>query len=333
MSNASAILLISGPGGEAQGWGDLSVTQYLQRCIASLGYVCDIAWVESLADLEFALAERSYALAWSALYYLTSRSDIIGIPPDALWVADWLDSQRQAYIGPDAEALKNLILKFNTHRLLAAAKLPVPRHFLVCGDAAIPDCPLPAFVKPNGESRSIGISDSSVCLDRAALEAQVRSLQQELGQDVLIEEFLPGDEYTVLVLGNGERQEILPGKVTVSEQHYGKYRVLRSDLRGVGLTNVSLPQEHSQEAEQLARAAIKACNCSDHVRLDMRVGADDRLHVIEINAIPGLKPLRSWSPQIYSLYHPSRLGPEEEYRQMIKLIITAALEREANLQI
>jgi D-alanine-D-alanine ligase len=59
----------------------------------------------------------------------------------------------------------------------------------------------------------------------------------------------------------------------------------------------------------------------------MRVDARGCLRVMEINGIPGLKPVKSWSPQIYSLYHPSEGGPMEEYRSMLHLIVHSALER------
>jgi D-alanine-D-alanine ligase len=321
------LLLLTGPGGDAQGWGNLAVTESLQKAILSLGAQCDIGWVETLADFERVLSARHYDLVWSSLYYLSSREDIIGIPADALWVADLLDAKGIPYIGPDASTQKNLILKYNTHQLMAKAGVRVPAHHLLSPGQEIPACPLPAFVKPNGESRSIGINDDSVCHDRAALERQVARLHQELRGEVLVEEYLPGDEYTVLVLGNDDLQEILPGKVTVSEEHYGKYRILRSDLRGVGITKVSIPDEQAEEAVELARLAAQATNCRDHVRLDMRVGADGLLRVIEINGIPGLKPVKSWSPQIFSLYHPSNLGAEEEYRQMIAVILKSAWQR------
>ena len=327
------VLLLTGPGGDAQGWGNLTVTESLQKTIVSLGICCDIGWVETLADFERVLSSRHYDLVWSSLYYLSSREDIIGIPADALWVADLLDAKGINYVGPDAITQKNLIMKYTTHQLMARGGVRVPSHHLVSPGQEIPECPLPAFVKPNGESRSIGINDNSVCHDRAALERQVAHLHQELKGEVLIEEYLSGDEYTVLVLGNDDLQEILPGKVTVSEEHYGKYRILRSDLRGVGITKVSIPSELAEEAVELARLAAKATNCRDHVRLDMRVGADGLLRVIEINGIPGLKPVKSWSPQIFSLYHPANLGEEEEYRQMIALILKSACQRvdKANL--
>ena len=152
---------------------------------------------------------------------------------------------------------------------------------------------------------------------------QIAIIQTELQQSALIEEYLPGREYTVMVIGNGKNREILPGRVTVAPEHYGKYPVLRSDLRGVGLTHVSIPEEHQEEAAALANAACDALHCDDHVRIDMREGVDGKLRIMEVNGIPGLKPVKSWSPQIYSLYHPEG----DTYNGLIGTIVSCALER------
>jgi len=113
----------------------------------------------------------------------------------------------------------------------------------------------------------------------------------------------------------------------VEASHYGKYHILRSDLRGVGLTKINLPESRGEQAVNLCRQATDALNCWDHVRVDMRVDAHQQLKIIEVNGIPGLKPVKSWSPQIYSLYHASSLGPEEDYRRLIDCIVTSALAR------
>ena len=127
-----------------------------------------------------------------------------------------------------------------------------------------------------------------------------------------------------MVIGNGCRREILPGRVTVDKSRYGKYPILRSDLRGVGLTKVSIPEENCEEAIELARAACDALKCDDHVRIDMREGADGKLRIMEVNGIPGLKPVKSWSPQIYALYHPCA----DPYAALIGTIVSGALERQ-----
>ena len=321
------VLLITGPGGDAQGWGNMAVTETLNKTIDSLGVRCSIAYVNNRKEFDEVMDKSDCDLVWSSLYYLSEREDIVGVPEDAEWISDLLDARNVPYIGSNAQTMKDLIRKFSTHEIMAKAGVNVPFHVLIEPGAEIPEnIPFPAFVKPNGESRSVGISDRSVVNDRDELVRQIDWVHSELGQGALVEEYLPGDEYTVLMLGNGEHQEILPGKVTVDESHYGKFRILRSDLRGVGLTKVSIPKEHFDEAVELCRKATDALKCMDHVRADMRVGADGKLRIIEVNGIPGLKPVKSWSPQIFSLYHP-QATPEEDYREMIRTILVSAFAR------
>ena len=59
----------------------------------------------------------------------------------------------------------------------------------------------------------------------------------------------------------------------------------------------------------------------------MRVDKADNLRIIEVNGIPGLKPHKSWAPQIYTLYHGSQLGEAEDYLRLIEAIVNAAGRR------
>ena len=317
------IVLVTGPAGDAQGWGDMHVTEAVRDAILANGYECRVVLADNRAELESELKKATVSLVWSSLYFFSDREDIVGIPPDAVWVADVLDELDIPYIGPSARTMKNLIGKFDTHEILAAHGVRVPRH-LLCPPASSSSVDFfPAFVKPNGESRSVGISEKSVAETPEALAAQVEFVRRELGQAALIEEYLPGKEYTVMVIGNGARREILPGRVTVPPERYGKYPILRSDMRGVGLTKISIPEEHRDEAVRLSAAACDALGCDDHVRIDMREDAEGRLRIMEVNGIPGLKPVKSWSPQIYALYHPVA----DPYRALIGTIVDCAMER------
>ena len=317
------VVLVTGAGGDAQGWGNMQVTESVKEAVIANGYDCRIVLAETREEMENGLKSGPCSIVWSSLYFFSTREDIIGIPPDAVWVADVLDELGIPYIGPSAQTMKNLIGKFDTHEILSAANVSVPKHVL-CPPAKAEDIDFfPAFVKPNGESRSVGINENSVAETQESLAAQIKFIQEELQQAALVEEYLPGREYTVMVIGNGKKREILPGKVTVDRKHYGKYPILRSDLRGVGLTKVSIPEEHQEEAIDLANRACDALLCDDHVRIDMREGADGKLRIMEVNGIPGLKPVKSWSPQIYGLYHPC----EDSYTALIGTIVSCALER------
>ena len=321
------VLIITGPAGDAQGWGDLRVTETLREALCTNGKTAEIAFVETMDDVTRAIENHAFDIIWSALYHISDKTDVIGLSvADDAWLADRFDARNLPYIGPNALTMKQLINKTDTHGILQSAGIAVPMHHQVDHGETLPTLRFPAFVKPSCESRSVGISDDSVVQSPDQLAAQVAFILREYQQPALIEEYLPGQEYTVLMLGNGGRQEFLPGIVTLDGE-YGKYPILRADLRGVGLTKIKRPDRLADEAVQLCRQAVSALNCLDHVRVDMRLDSAGQLRIIEVNGIPGLKPLKSWTPQIYSLYHGSPEGPLHDYRNMVNQIVDSALER------
>ncbi|MCX6573266.1 MAG: hypothetical protein NTX99_04675 [Candidatus Aminicenantes bacterium] len=321
------IVLLTGPGGDAQGWGDLKVTESLRQACESLGHPTRIAYVADEADFYRLLDAPDFDIVWSALYHITPNEAFIGRNAEGLWVADVMDERTIPYIGSDSRTMKAMIDKFQTHEILAAAGVAVPSHVLLRSGDDAAAVTYPAFVKPICESRSVGISDESVVHDEAELRRRVAFIEKEFDEPALVEEFLPGDEYTALVLGNGKTREVLPGLVTVEDSHFRNYRILRSDLRGVGLTRISLAGDRTKEAQDLGDAAAEAMGCLDHVRIDMRVDRAGKLRIIEVNGIPGLKPHKSWAPQIYTLYHGSPLGEDEDYLRLIGAIVDSAGRR------
>ncbi len=321
------IVLLTGPGGDAQGWGDEKVTESIRAAAEAVGFPTRIAYVASEEEFFRLLDRPDFDIVWSALYHITPNEKFIGRNPAGTWVADELDARRVPYIGSNSLTMRNMIDKFETHRILHAAGVAVPGHRLVRTGDDLEAISYPAFVKPICESRSVGISDESVVHDEAELRRRVAFIEREFDEAALVEDFLPGDEYTALVLGNGATRECLPGLVSVESRYFTKYKILRSDLRGVGLTRISLAGERTEEAKRLADDAAEAMTCLDHVRIDMRVDAAGRLRIIEVNGIPGLKPHKSWAPQIYTLYHGSPLGEDEDYRRLIAAIIESARRR------
>lgn len=322
------ILLLTGPAGDAQGWGDIKVTEEVCKAINASDKKADIAFVSTMDEFYRAIEEKKFDLVWSALYHISSKSQTIGMSEgNEKWLADIFDDRSIPYIGPNAATMKALIHKTATHKIMAANNVPVPYHYQIEPGDALPQLTFPAFVKPSYESRSVGISDNSVVENPEALAKQVAFIHREYDQPALVEEYLPGKEYTVLMLGNGKHQEFLPGKVEVDKSLFGKYPILRADLRGVGATKIRPTNTHAKESIEVTRQAMEALNCLDHVRADMRLDAHGKLKIIEVNGIPGLKPIKSWSPQMFTMHHASAQGPMEDYRLLIDHIVTSALAR------
>jgi D-alanine-D-alanine ligase len=322
------ILLLTGPGGDAQGWGDMAVTREVEAAVRASGYDARIAWVETEDDFQRLLDAGGFDIVWSALYHITANDKYIGSNEGGTWVADELDGRGIPYIGSNSQTMKEMIDKFHTHEVLASRGVPVPAHHLVrVSDADVSRVRYPAFVKPMGESRSIGVTDDSVVTSEAELRRQVSWIDREFRQPALVEDFLPGDEFTALVLGNGDDQVCLPGLVDVESHHYGRHKVLRADLRGVGLTRIRDAGPRGDEVSAVAVQAARAMRCLDHVRIDVKTDADGALRIMEVNGIPGMKPLKSWGPQLCTLHFKSPGGAMADYRRLVKIIIDAGCRR------
>ncbi|MCH8524502.1 MAG: hypothetical protein LAT52_08125, partial [Balneolales bacterium] len=66
----------------------------------------------------------------------------------------------------------------------------------------VPTSDIPLFIKPRYEGTAKGITESSIVRDAAQMNTEVERLQSLYNQDLLIEQFLPGAEYTVAVTGS-----------------------------------------------------------------------------------------------------------------------------------
>jgi D-alanine-D-alanine ligase len=283
--------------------------------------------VETEVDFFHVIGQRDFDIVWSALYHISPNEKFIGRNEGGIWVADYLDSKGIPYIGSNSQTMKDMIDKYRTHTILSRNGVPVPSHRLVHSSDDLSTIAYPSFVKPICESRSVGISDESVVYSEEELKRRVAYIEGEFDQAALVEDYLPGDEYTTLVLGNGATRECLPGLVTVDPKFYTKHKILRSDLRGVGLTRIKLESRQAEEAKAIADKAAEAMHCLDHVRIDIKADPTGKLRIIEVNGIPGLKPHKSWAPQIYTLYHGSPETEMEDYRQLIRIIIDSARKR------
>ncbi|MEN8210077.1 MAG: ATP-grasp domain-containing protein [Thermodesulfobacteriota bacterium] len=327
------ILIITGPAGDAQGWGGMKVTQSIKEAIDASGKSAKIVFVNNMYEFYSCLEENTFDIAWSALYHISGKSETIGMADDnEKWLADVFDDKGIPYIGPDAKTMKELIHKTSTHTILNDKKISVPYHYQLTSTDVIPDIVYPAFVKPSYESRSMGIDDDSVVYSPEELEKRIKYIENNFEQPALVEEYLPGEEYTVLMLGNGEHQVFLPGKVVVDPSKFGKYPILRSDLRGYGMTEIKPAFNKKEELVKLCSQAMEALNCLDHVRADIKLDAEGNPKIMEVNGIPGLDPVKSWSPQLYSLNCSLDDGTGlndsmKNYQKFIDHIVSSALAR------
>ncbi|MEM9996525.1 MAG: D-alanine--D-alanine ligase, partial [Bacteroidota bacterium] len=115
-------------------------------------------------------------------------------------------------LGSDALALSASLDKALTKTLARAAGVATPKWQVVrqprdsgSGPGQVLDAfdlAFPVFVKPRYEGTAKGIAPSSRCNDLAALHAEVERQHVLYGQDLLVEQFVEGAEFTVAVVGS-----------------------------------------------------------------------------------------------------------------------------------
>jgi D-alanine-D-alanine ligase len=210
-------------------------------------------------------------------------------------------------------------------RVVRDAGLPTPDFLRVeeIEDLRSLSIPFPLFAKPLAEGTGKGIDAASICCDRAALEATCRRLIERFRQPVLVEEFLPGREVTVGLVGTGRDARAL-GVMEVrllrtAEKGVYSYQnkercEQRVEYRLVG------PGPFRDEAARVALACYRLLGCRDAARLDLRADAQGRPNFLEANPLAGMNPSHSDLPILNSL-----VG--NTYSDLLAEILRSAMKR------
>lgn len=325
------ISLITGTAGDIQGWGNIETTHALEAVLKSSGKQVEIFFATGYEGLCHYLQKRNFDMIWSSLYHITEKEDSIEVPLNEKWVQDYLEIYEIPYIGSSASSLKMMLNKQQTSIALSKKNVPVPAQFYIDSVesvAMLTELEGQFIVKPCYGSNSTGVDETSVVRTPEKLIEKVTSIITKLDQPVVVEEYLPGDEYTVLVLGNHKKRHLYSVVNSLRRDSYQDYPIITSNLKYKHGIEFHKPDKAVQAmAEDVAERTAVALDCRDHVRIDMRMDHQGEIKVIDVNGIPGLSPvLGSRSLAIQELYHP-QYSKAENYSRLISQTVDSAMQR------
>jgi D-alanine-D-alanine ligase len=243
------------------------------------------------------------------------------------------------YSGSDPFTLALCLDKARTKEILRAHDVPTADWWLVRSRADLPALlaqrpRLPLFAKPVHEGSSKGITERSFISTRTDLEPVVLELLERYEQPVIVETFLPGAEFTCGVLGNGASARVLPlvGMNFDSLPHgalpiYGfeaKW-VWDSIERPLDIFEcpASITAALRAEIEHVVLRAYDVLGCRDWTRVDVRLDADGRANVVEVNPLPGILP----DPADNSCLPKAARAAGMDYDALIGACLLAAADR------
>ena len=293
-----------------------STIEGIENALQSLGYATDrIGHVRQLAG-RLVKGDR-----WDLVFNISEG--LHGIGREAQ-VPCLLDAYNIPYTFSDPMVLSLTLHKGMTKRVIRDAGLNTPAFFVVQTEADIlnDNLEFPLFIKPVAEGTGKGISGRSRVNSSQKLHAVCREMLRQYPGGLLVEEFLPGREFTVGITGTGTKSRSVGIMEIVYEKDSasGIYS-LETKANYEELVSYSVPEDTVRDAcTDLAIQAWNILGCRDGGRVDIRYDRHGKPSFIEVNPLAGLDAVHSDLPILAY-----RNG--YTYEQLIGEIMDSALER------
>lgn len=306
-------------------WDDIHTIKAMEAALASRHQVTLVeanldafeTYRKIRPDLVFNIAEGLHGASREA--QVPAMLDMLGIP----------------YTGSDPLTLGLCLDKRRTKEILAQNGIATPVFTFIESPTEIPaELDYPLMVKPTLEGSSKGVTDKSLVRNRNELVRQLEWVLNTYRQPALIEEFLPGREFTVALIGNGceltvlpiveINLDILPAGVQPIYSYEAKWLWDREeDPLQIFTCPAVLDPLLRIKIENLCKSAFHALGCRDWCRIDVRLDAQYQPHIIELNPLPGILP----RPEQNSCFPKAGRAAGLSYEETILAVVDAACAR------
>ena len=303
----------------------------VERALSGLG---DVIRLEANADFPQRLRDTRPDIVFNMAEGLTGQNREAHVPA----ICEFFGIP---YSGSDPFTLSLCLHKARTKQMLQFYGIPTAPFALVDSLAearAVRKANLlryPLFAKPVQEGSSKGITERNYIRDGDGLLACVAELLEVYEQPVLLEEFLPGAEFTCGVIGNGREARVLPivgirfealpeGALPI----YGFEAKWIWDTPDRPLQMFECPARVDDALrtaiEQVTLRAYHALGCRDWSRIDVRLDAKGIPNIVEINPLPGILP----NPEDNSCLPKAARAAGMDYDELIQTCLLAAAKRQ-----
>ncbi|MFA5008784.1 MAG: ATP-grasp domain-containing protein [Candidatus Omnitrophota bacterium] len=209
-----------------------------------------------------------------------------------------LENIRMPFTGNTYFTLRVCLNKSKTKDILKKNNLPVARGIVVKNvkNIKVKELVFPVFVKPCSEDASVGIYKDSLVFNKEELFDVVKKRLRFFSGGLIVEEFLPGKEYSVAFLGNKNYKILGISEINYSK-HEGFASFLTYDAKWSRKTldyRATMPDYKPKinntlrdKIIDLSTKAAQALGCRGYFRVDLR-GKSGNLFIIDINPNPDI---------------------------------------------
>lgn len=205
--------------------------------------------------------------------------------------------------------------------VVSAAGVPVSPGTLIGNVRELNNIKLeyPLFIKPVSEGTGKGITEKSLVHTPAGLKKMAEWILDEFNQPAMVEEYLPGREFTVGVIGYGADAVAIGGMEVICRDNLPYSVEVKENYRDY-CTYKPLDTDIADECKAVALGAWKALDAVDAGRVDLKADRNGKICFIEANPLAGLNPVHSDLPILARMYG-------IEYQTLMEMIMKAAIKR------
>ncbi|AAM30744.1 methyltransferase domain-containing protein [Methanosarcina mazei] len=253
-------------------------------------------------------------------------------PVKELHVPAMFEQLNIPYTGAGPQCLAYCYDKSLVRGVAREMRIPVAKGVLVTDDSDISRLSLsfPLLVKPNSGDSSFGITQKSIVHSREELLDIMKETREKIGSDkpLLLEEFLPGKDISVGIIGNPPSCTVLP----ITEEDYSAVPGELPKICGyeakwlpdssywkIKSVPADLPEKTQKEVVRSCLALFTRLGCRDYARFDWRLDAEGRPRLLEVNPNPGW----CWDGHLAKMAAYANIS----YSGMLAAIIGAAKKR------
>ena len=272
-----------------------------------------------------------------------AKPQIVFNMAEGLWGSDResqmpaiMEMLRIPYTGSSPLTLGLCLNKARAKETLEYHGVPTAK-FILAQDASFElprEFRFPMMVKPVFEGSSKGIRNDSVVSDVAQLREKVKGVIAEYRQSALVEEFLPGREFTVAILGNGSSMRTLPiVEIDYAALPQGVRPIYSYEAKWILDTPdapldifacpAPLDDTLRRAVEDVALRSCRVLGVRDWCRVDVRLDAIGTPNIIELNPLPGIL----MDPKCNSCFPKAARTAGMTYAELINSVVDIAWQR------
>ena len=232
-----------------------------------------------------------------------------------------LDQYRIPYVFSGPVVLGISLNKYLSRLIVAAAGVPVSPGMLISKIEDTDRCKLdyPLFIKPVSEGTGKGITEKNMLHSSSELKEMAEFIIARYKQPALVEEYLPGREFTVGIIGSGDDAAAIGGMEIECRNNF-PYSVEFKENYQEFCNYIPMEQEFIEESKTVALDVWKALGAVDGGRVDVKEDKNGRICFMEANPLAGLHPVHSDLPILSRM---NGIG----YQELIEMIMKSTLKR------